>query len=305
MELRQLRHFVAVVDTGNLSRAADRVAISQPALTRSIKNLEDLLGVVLLERKPRGVVPTEAGVTLYHHAKMVLNDCNRLTTEVRAYQRGLSGTVQVGIAAMFSNYVIDTVAREMALQHPGISMVITQGFFEELLREQLDGRLDLIFGNFPPVSVPAELTVETLMTVRSSVVVGQRHLVAKRREVEKSSLVDSRWVLPDQMHAQDFLEQLFSSDGLPTPRALVRTNSLPLMVSLVNSGEFLGVIPEQLIARELTAGAMRRVPISGASVERRAGLIYRAASHPRPAVQQFQQQVRLVCASLANAKPER
>ena len=74
MELRQLRHFVMVVDTGNLSRAAERVAISQPALTRSIKNLEESLGVELLERKPRGVVPTEAGVTLYHHSKMVLND---------------------------------------------------------------------------------------------------------------------------------------------------------------------------------------------------------------------------------------
>ncbi|NDE02288.1 MAG: LysR family transcriptional regulator, partial [Gammaproteobacteria bacterium] len=83
MELRQLRHFVAVVDSANLSRAAERVAISQPALTRSIKNLEDLLGVELLERQPRGVVPTEAGLALYHHAQIVLNACQRLTREVR------------------------------------------------------------------------------------------------------------------------------------------------------------------------------------------------------------------------------
>lgn len=88
MELRQLRHFVAVVDSANLSRAAERVAISQPALTRSIKNLEDLLGVELLERQPRGVAPTEAGLALYHHAQIVLNACQRLTREVRELERG-------------------------------------------------------------------------------------------------------------------------------------------------------------------------------------------------------------------------
>lgn len=296
MELRQLSHFVAVVDSGNLSRAADRVAISQPALTRSIKNLEDALGVNLLDRKPRGVVPTEAGMTLYHHAKMVLNECNRLKVDVRAFQRGLSGTVQVGIAAMFSTHIIDTVAGEMAHAHPGVSMVITQGFFEELLRELMDGRLDVIFANFPPVAVPAEFTVEALSTVTSSIVAGSRHPVLKRRPLKKSDLVDQNWVVADQPHAQDFHEQFFTSDGLPVPRTIVRTNSLPLMMSLLLQNEFLMALPEQMLARELEAGTVKRLPVPDAAIERKAGIIYRPQNQRRAAVQKFLEQLRLVCA---------
>lgn len=300
MELRQLRHFVTVVDTGNLSRAAERVAISQPALTRSIKNLEETLGVELLDRKPRGVVPTEAGVALYHHAKMVLNDCNRLTTDVRAFQRGLSGTVQVGIAAMFSSHIIDQVAIELSDQHPGVSMVITQGFFEELVRELVDGRLDLIFSNFPAVAMPAEVKVEVLYSVVSSIVVGQRHPFFKRRTIEKADLVDLRWVVADQPHAKEFLEQLFSMDGLPAPRAVVRTNSLGLMLALLSSGEFITAMPEHLLAKEFAAGLVRRLPLSDGSVERKAGLLYRVGGAERQAVQLFIREVRAVCARAAS-----
>jgi len=157
MELRQLRHFVAVVDTGNLSRAAERVAISQPALTRSIKNLEDMLGVELLERKPRGVAATEAGLALYHHAQVVLNACQRLTREVRELERGVTGTVHLGVASMFATHVTGAVAEALVAAHPRLSLVVTEGFFEDLVRRMIDGRLDLVFTNFPQVSPPAEL----------------------------------------------------------------------------------------------------------------------------------------------------
>jgi len=156
MELRQLRHFVAVVDCANLSRAAERVAISQPALTRSIKNLEDILGVELLERKPRGVAATEAGLALYHHAQIVLNACQRLTREVRELERGVTGTVYVGVGSMFATHITADVAQNLAQAHPRLAMVVTDGFFEELLRRMQDGRLDLIFSNFPQVAVSAD-----------------------------------------------------------------------------------------------------------------------------------------------------
>ncbi len=302
MELRQLRHFVAVVDKGNLSRAADRVAISQPALTRSIKNLEETLGVELLERKPRGVVPTEAGVALYHHAKMVLNDCARLTTDVRAFQRGLSGTVQVGIAAMFASHIVDSVALELSAKQPGVSMVISQGFFEELVRELIDGRLDLMFSNFPAVAMPAEVTVETLYSVVSSIVVGDGHPLFKRRNIGKTDLVEQRWVVADQPHAKDFLEQFFARDGLPVPRAVVRTNSLGLMMSLLTSGQFITAMPEHLLAREFAARTVRRLPLSDGSVTRKAGLIYRSGGVERQAVQLFLAEVRAVCAAQVRAQ---
>jgi DNA-binding transcriptional LysR family regulator len=284
MELRQLRHFVAVVDCANLSRAAERVAISQPAFTRSIKNLEDLLGVELLERKPRGVAPTEAGRALYHHAQIVLNACQRLTREVRELERGVIGTVYVGVGSMFATHVTAAVAQNLAQAHPRLAMVVTDGFFEELLRRMQDGRLDLIFSNFPQVTVSADFILEPLITVRSVVMAGRSHPLARRKSVGRDDLVSHRWVIADQPHAQDSFERYFAEEGLPAPRDVFRTNSLNLMMSLVRSGKFLSPLPAHLLDGPTPESEIQPLSLD-AAIERQAGLIYRSGAGSRPAVE--------------------
>ena len=299
MELRQLRHFVAVVDTGNLSRAAVRVSISQPALTRSIKNLEELLGVELLERKPRGVTPTEAGVALYHHATIVLNACQRLTRDVREIERGVTGSVRIGIASMFAAHVIDRVATELAADHPRLAIVATEGFFEDLMRGLVDGRLDLLFTNFPQVPLPADVQLEPLLTVNSSVVVSNLHPLARQRELQRRDLVDQRWVIADLPHAQDAFEKSFAIDGLPAPGDVYRTNSLNLMIALVASGHFVSSLPHHMLTREIAAGTIHRLALPGGTIERKAGLIYRDSRQPRPPIEHFIAEVRRVCGEMA------
>ncbi len=296
MELRQLRHFVAVVDLGNLSRAADRVAISQPALTRSIKNLEDTLRVQLLDRKPRGVVPTEAGLALYHHASVVLNACQQMTREVRERERGITGSVRLGIASMFSRHIVNDVVVSLASAHPKLALAITSGFYEDLVRSMSDGRLDLIFSNFPHVAVTSELRLEPLLRVKSPIVVGDRHPVARRKQITRSDLVDQRWVIVDQPHAQDALQSAFAAEGLPGPLSLLRTSSLNLMIALVESGSFVSQIPEHLIDTQLARGRMRVLPIANGTVERHAGLIYRDFSLGRPGVAYVVDAMRRACA---------
>lgn len=276
MELRQLRHFVAVVETGNLTRAAERIAISQPALTRSIRNLEERMRVELLERNPRGVTPTGAGVQLYKHAKVVLNECQRITTEMSDYRRGTGGTVRIGIAAMFARYVIDQVALAVAESHPRLAMNIRVGLFEDLVGELEDGRLDLVFSNLPPVSVPAGLSVEVLGYVSSAIVANSRHPLARRRSVPREALVDARWVIIDQPHASDFLDAFFAAANLPAPPSVVRTTSLTLTQALIASGQFLSVLPVHLVEAQIAAGSVARVAVENGAVERPAALIHRA-----------------------------
>lgn len=284
MELRQLRHFVAVVDIGNLSRAAERVAISQPALTRSIKNLEDMLGVRLLERQPRGVVPTEAGLALYHHANVILNACQHLTREVRELERGIVGSVRLGVASMFAAHVVDQVAVQLSREHPRLALVITEGFFEDLVRALVDGRVDLIFSNFPQVAIAPDLVMEPLLTLSAPVLAGEKHPLARRREISRADLVDRRWVVVDQPHAIDALQRDFAAEGLAGPRDVLRTNSLQLMIALVESGEFLATLSEHLVQPQLAQGKIRALQLPGGPIERKAGLIYRQGVIARPGV---------------------
>lgn len=282
MELRQLRHFVAVVDCANLSRAAERVAISQPALTRSIKTLEDLLGVELVERKPRGVTPTEAGLALYRHAQVVLNAAQRLTREVRELEAGTAGTVHVGVSAMYATQFTAGVALALAKAHPRLALVIDDGFWEDLLRRLQDDRLDLVFSHFPQTSLSADFVIEPLLTVRSVIVAGRGHPLANRRSLEVADLVTQRWVIAGPPHSQDAFEKYFSGAGLPAPRDVCRTNSLNMMMSLVASGGFLSWLPVHLID---TLPTLRVLPLPSGDIERQAGLIYRRGADSRRAVE--------------------
>ena len=100
MDLRQLRHFVAIFERGNLSKAAEDIFISQPALTRSLKTLEDELGVELLQRHARGTTPTEAGERFYHHAMSILAECSRARLDAAQMANGeLVGEVAQSLEA--------------------------------------------------------------------------------------------------------------------------------------------------------------------------------------------------------------
>jgi DNA-binding transcriptional LysR family regulator len=295
MELRHLRHFAAVVDSGNLSKAAERVFISQPALTRSIKNLEDLVGAVLLERRPRGVVPTPAGDALYRYARLMLNEAVRARAEVRAVQAGAKGELAVGIAAMFSDHIVDRAVAAVCGAGKEVALTVTQGFLEELVEALRDGRLDVIFSNLSNMQLPDDVAVEPIMDVKAYIYAGAAHPLIGKRGIDKLALLDQRWVVVDQPHMRDFLDHYFSADGLATPDYVVRTNSLNLIRSLVANGGFIGILPEHVIQRRTRRGEVKRLDVPGVPVVRKAGLITRKSMPNRPVVDMFIAEVRAAC----------
>jgi len=301
MELRHLRHFAAVVDTGNLSKAADKVFISQPALTRSIKNLEDIVGAVLLERRPRGVVPTPAGETLYQYAKLMLNEAARARTEIKAVQSGAKGHLAVGIAAMFADHIVDRAVARVCAGDAGVSMNVTQGFLEELVDALRDGRLDLIFSNLGVGSLPDDVAVEPLYELRAYAYAAADHPLVGRRNLTKAQLLSERWAVVDQPHMSDFLDRYFSADGLPTPDYVVRTNSLNLIRSLLATGGFVGILPEHLIRLRAKRGEMRRLDAPDCPVVRKAGIITRRSMPPRAVLAAFIDELRVAARDASHA----
>jgi DNA-binding transcriptional LysR family regulator len=295
MELRHLRHFAAVVELGNLSKAADKVFISQPALTRSIKNLEDLVGATLLERRPRGVVPTPAGATLYEYARLMLNEAARARAEIKAIAAGAKGHLAVGMAAMFADHIVDRAVARVCADDADVSMTVRQGFLEELVEALADGRLDVIFSNLGQGQLPDELAVESVYELRAYAYAGAGHPLVGRKRLTKEDLLDARWAVVDQPHMADFLDRYFSADGLPAPRHVVRTNSLNLIRSLLTTGGFVGILPEHLIRLRARRGEIRRLDAPDCPVVRKAGLITRKGAPPRPLLTQFVAELKAAC----------
>jgi len=298
MELRQLRHFVAVVENGNLSKASRKVHISQPALTRSIKSLEDQLRARLLDRKPRGVVPTPTGDVFYQHAKLILNECARAKDEVSGAESGAAGQVSIGIGAMFAAYIVDDVVARITENYPKLHVTITEGYFEDLVGQLRDGRIDAIFSNFPVVSAAGDLVLEPLLTVTAPTLVSAKHPLAHKRKIAAADLVDARWVIINQPHVTGSFDQLFAKSGLAVPMSTTRTNSLDLMKALVVRRGFIGFIPEHLVADELKRGELVELKLPDGRIQRGAGLILRAGHQPTPAVTHVLGEIRKACAAV-------
>lgn len=143
MELRQLKYFVRIVELGSLSRASRDLYIAQPALSSQVANLEDELGVRLLSRSVRGVVPTTAGQKLYHHAQAVLRQVERLTSEVGNESATPGGPVSIGIPTSAANVLAGPLIAATQQRFPDIQLQIVEslsGHLEELVT---NGRIEI------------------------------------------------------------------------------------------------------------------------------------------------------------------
>lgn len=287
MELRHLRHFVAAVDAGTLAKASEIVSISQPALTRSIRMLEDLVGATLMERRPRGVVATPAGETLYRYAKLILSETSRARGEVAAVASGGGGHLAVGIAAMFADHIVDRAILELCTQSPSVSLAVTEGFLEDLVPALSEGRLDLIFCNLGVVSLPAELLIEPICDIDAYIYASPGHPLAGRDPLTKRDLLAARWVVIDQPHMTDALDRYFVADDLPPPASAIRTNSLDLICSLLRNGEFIGILPEHVVRNRIPSDNLRQLAAPDCPFRRKAGIVLRTAIPANPLLSRF------------------
>ena len=297
MEIRQLRHLIAAIEMGTLSGAADAVFITQPALTRSLQNLEHELGTKLLERLPRGVVATEAGDLLYRHANLIINEVKKIKNDVPLVEKGVVGNLKIGVAALFSHHLVDEVVWKLALSHEELNIGIKVGFFEDLISQLVEGSLDVVFSNIPSVKVPDDLIVEPLNDLTVVFVANKDHPLAQENLCELSHLESARWVIVDQPHAAEMFSQFFAAQGMITPSNLVRTDSLGLIMSLLKKGEFVSVLPKHLVNEEGSEDLVELV-VKGPKITRKFGLIYREDIAGRPALTPFFEGIRKACSAI-------
>ena len=298
MELRQLSHFVAVAEEGNFSVAARRVHLSQPALTRSIRNLEDHLETRLLDRTPQGAALTQSGELFLDYARMILNDCSRAREGIRLFREGAVGQVHIGIAAMFGGWIADEVVQRATLELPNLELTVTEGYFEDLLSLLRSSKLDFLLTNFAQPGVDDEFVFEPTLQLRALIFAAADHPLTRVERIEPADLAAAAWVVVDRAHAVDMLAPLFAGVQLAAPRPL-RTNSLALIRSLVANGSHLTLVSDAVMHRDLQRGHVRALNVPMPVLTRQAGLIYMRDRPRAQAVERMMQIVRQTSAARA------
>lgn len=288
MENRLLRHFVAVVEHGNVLGAARAIHISQPALTKSIQNLEAELGVPLLDRHSRGVTPTVYGKILFDHAKLLHNQAVRAAEEIRAVKEGRAGHLRLGVANFAIEFLPRVVAR-LVESTPGLTYEIADGTYEDLTALVREGALDAVISGFPPLHRAEDLEHEKLISGEFVVVCSAGHPLAGKRRVALAQLQHERWVMANRPLAIVELWELeFRYAGLTPPSIQIQSGSMAFLRSIVLQSHFVTFLPRGVVAEDLTA---RRLVAIAVPLSRPArtieGIIYKADAVQPPALRQL------------------
>ena len=297
MDLRLLRYFIACIEHKTMHAAANAVNVSQPALSKAIRNLEAELGVQLLDRQPRGVVPTPFGETLFRYAKMVDNEMRRAVAEMDAMRGMGRGTIVVGVIPTMCTLIGDA-ARLMMERYPGLKLQLRVAFSSELRSALLEGDIDiavLLLPETPQVG----LEVQPLLLTRPEVVVRSEHPLAGREGITLQDLAQYPWLIPDYPPGhRNIIYRAFIDAGMTPPVPAISVSTVIFFDQLIRQSDLVTVVPSTLFNASDRARGL--VPLQTAfpfSVES-VGLAYRQNSTLLPGARRFMEGVRECCAPI-------
>ena len=219
MKLTSLRALVAAIEEGSLRSAARRVGVSQPALTKMIRELERELAAPLLLRSTTGVLATAQGMVLYERAIAADRELSHAVDQIQQLGGRMSGTLSVGAVPLAVMLLIPETLRTFGREFPDIQLRI----FEELYIAQLTrlrmGEVDIALGPLPDQLPPGEFTVETLMPITMVIVVRKGNPLARARHL--ADLAQAPWVYTGATPESGYAKLLFERNGLKPPPGMV------------------------------------------------------------------------------------
>ena len=276
LDQRLRLHLVRAVDAierhRTLLKAAVALGITQPALTKSLHELEAILGVALFNRHSRGVSPTSAGVLFVRSARRILAELRRVDEELNLLTDPGGATVALGALPVAAAGVLPGVLTRLKTTHPGLRIRLRQGRTEELLPLLASGELDLIVGRLYEPSAPDGFEREALWTEPISVLARPGHPVFTG-PMTVETLAQYDLVLPTiTQRAGQEIDTLLELLGINASGAL-RSSSYGLIREMLHGTDMLAIMPRLMLLGDLVRGALRVVPLPIPAPDRPAGLI--------------------------------
>lgn len=289
--LKQLRYFDALARHGHFGRAADACAISQPALSMQIKELEENLGAVLFERTARAVRPTSFGEEFAARARTILRSVDELADLARASRDTLVGRLRLGVIPTIAPYLLPTLIGKLAQAYDELDIHIRETLTPKLIQELVDGRLDAAIVALP-ISEPS-LTEVCLFKEEFLLV---RPQADKGRPVPNGeTLREMRLLLLEEGHC--FRDQALSFCNVQSalPREGLDGSSLSTLVQMVGAGIGVTLIPQMAVPVETRSAPVSVSSFKNPQPSRLIGLVWRKSD---PRAKQFEQLSQVVQRSM-------
>jgi len=277
MDLRHLRYFIAVAEEQNVTRAAARLRVSQPPLTRQIHDLEDEIGVALFERNGRSIRLTEAGKVFLLEAKASVKRVEDAVDTVRSFAAKTVCNLQIGYAPTPTAEVLPKILRKFHESSPQIQVVLHDHSSPEMLRGLREKRLDAAFMMEPAKQSARGIVFEPLRSYRVGIAMSPIHRLVRRKSIAICELLDEPFIAYSVEQFPDYHEFMSRAVGGVVKKKLrivQECDGGPTLIAAVESGKGVTVAFEVLTAS--SGSRLRFVPLSSTSTKAVIGIAHRS-----------------------------
>ncbi len=277
LDPRHLVQLAAILDSGTLRVAAERLGTTQPALSRTIAMMEERIGTPLFERRRRPLTPTDTCVELAAFGRTIQGAAERADVLSQQITTGQYGTIRVGAPPFFCDQLLSRIICKFTQTHPQVRVVLHADYFPALVKTLLNQRLDIVIGPFELLERQSGLAVERLLQNKNVIVCRPDHKLTRRKVVTATDLEAAIWI----GHAR---ESMLSADmkatladlGVDQLNLVFESNSAGALLSILRDSDYLSVLPLLSVAQRIAAGELAALPVPQTGRGRWTGIITHA-----------------------------
>jgi DNA-binding transcriptional LysR family regulator len=299
LKLRDLHVLFAVVQWGSMAKAARHLAMSQPAVSKVIADLEDVLRVRLLDRSSRGIEPTLYAHALLRRSHVAFDELQQGIRDIEFLSNPTTGEVRIASQELFAAGLLPVAINQFSRRYPKVVVRVIQTSTATLeFRELRERNVDLVLGRMPAGFVVDDLDIEILFDDLEVVVAGTRSRWAHRRKVALAELVNEPWVLPPNQVVNALVTEAFKAQGLEVPQERVSAGSILLRNQLLATGRFLSVLPNFVLKQNAKQWSLKALPVDLGVKPRSVAIVTLKNRTLSPVVQLFIEQLRAVAKTM-------
>ena len=302
VSLRDLRVLVSVIESGSMGKAAKLLATSQPAVSRSIADLEHAFGVRLLERSAYGVEPTRYGSALLKRGIAMFDELGQGVKDIGFLADPSVGDLSIAASIALAEGLVCSVMNDLSRRYPRLNFDVLASDTATAYRALLDRKVDLAVVHVIDPIVTEHMHVETLLRDPHVVVAGLQNRLLRRRRIKLSDLVDEPWAMPPPGSPYcSVVFEAFRASKLKIPRSVV-SSTLPVRTTLLATGNFLSMVPWSVMQFPPKNLLLRTLPIDLPATARPLALVTLKNRTLNPVAGVFADQMRATAKRLTNAQ---
>ena len=291
---RRLQVFVKLCETHHMQTVASLLGLSQPAISSTIKVMENGCGQSLFERTPRGLQPTRACNEILFPIRRALNELRHIETDITAMRGALQGVVHVGALPLGRTRILPEAIVRLMAEHPATQVITNESPFDLLATELRAGDVDFIFGALRSQAYASDLTGEVLLTEEMVVVARRDHPLYSKTALH-DELSAAQWVLPRAgSPARQMLDECFTRFGIAPPRPRVESGDMAIIRGLLLRSDMLAAVSAHQLEQEIASGELCILPLTLKQTTRAIGLTYRNGCLHSPVAKALMDTIRRV-----------